>query len=109
MSCSSSRLVKERFEDLDADTVLARVATLPIQRWSYRGTAARHVGPVAEDFYAAFGLGEGPRTIALVDAGGISLLAIQALAQRTAALQTENAELRRRLEALEARQVNGAP
>jgi len=93
-ACTSSRLAKERFEEVDGDTVLAKLATLPIQRWSYRGLPTRHIGPVAEDFYAAFGLGEGPTTISTVDPDGISLLAVQALARRTAALQNENAALK---------------
>ncbi|HEX5387610.1 MAG TPA: tail fiber domain-containing protein [Gemmatimonadales bacterium] len=100
ISCASSRLVKERFEPLDADTVLAKVARLPIQAWSYRGNKARHVGPVAEDFYAAFGLGTGPRTVSFIDTGGISLVAVQVLERRTAALRSENAALRAELDSL---------
>lgn len=48
--------------------------------------------------------GEGPRTISTVDADGIALLGVQALERRTAVLQSENAELRRRLAALESEQ-----
>ncbi len=108
-SCTSSRLAKEGFEDMDGETVLAKLAPIPIQRWHYLGTRAAHVGPTAEDFFAAFGLGEGPTTISGVDRDGIALLAVQALERRTAALRAgndalraDNAELRRRLEALEA-------
>ncbi len=107
-ACTSSRLAKEGFEAVDGETMLERLATVPIQRWRYRGTEAAHLGPTAEDFHAAFGLGESATKIATVDANGVSLLAVQALERRTAALQAENTALRaettelgRRLEVLE--------
>ena len=115
-ACTSSRLAKEGFEDMNGEAVLAKLARIPIQRWSYLGTRAAHVGPFAEDFWAAFGLGEGSTTITTVDADGIALLGVQTLERRTAELRAENVELRvandelrtghadilRRLEALEA-------
>jgi len=106
-SCSSSKLVKEGFEEVDGEDVLARLKELPIQSWRYIGTSARHIGPFAEDFHAAFGLGDDPAKIAQIDADGVALSAVQALERRTAELREENAalraetsELRRRIEAL---------
>jgi hypothetical protein len=99
-SCTSSRSAKEGFEDLDGETVLDRLGAMRIQRWRYRGTNSFHAGPTAEDFHAAFGLGEGPATISTVDADGISLIAVQALVRRTAELQQQNAALQGQLEAL---------
>jgi uncharacterized small protein (DUF1192 family) len=95
--CTSSRLAKVDFEDVDGETVLGKLAAIRIQRWRYRGTDASHVGPTAEDFHAAFDVGQGPTTISTVDADGISLLAIQALERRTAELREENAALRAKL------------
>lgn len=100
-SCTSSRLAKEAFEGVDGEEILTKLADLPIERWRYIGTTADHVGPFAEDFHAAFGLGESATKISTVDAEGIALRAIQALERRTEALQQENAELTRRLDALE--------
>jgi len=100
--CTSSRLAKTGFEDLDADSVLARLATIPIRRWRYLETETPHVGPTAEDFHAAFGLGSGPTTIATVDADGITMLAVQALIRRTDQLRDENAQLRAEVAALQA-------
>jgi hypothetical protein len=97
-NCTSSRLAKESFEDIDGEIVLGELAKMQIQRWRYRGTRALHVGPTAEDFHAAFGLGHGPTTISTVDASGISLLAVQALERRVAALQAELEALRRIVE-----------
>jgi hypothetical protein len=84
--------MKEHFRDLDGDDVLSTLARMPVREWSYKaqGAATRHVGPTAQDFRAAFGLGEDPLRIGTVDADGIALRAIQALEARTRA---ENARL----------------
>jgi hypothetical protein len=95
---------KHLFEDVSADEILDRVAALPIKKWSYKAEAdsVRHLGPTAQDFYSAFHLGPSDTSIPTIDADGVSLAAIQALAKRTTALAAENAELRARLDALEA-------
>jgi hypothetical protein len=103
---ASDRNLKERFEWVDTADVLALVAALPIRRWSYTNApGARHIGPVAQDFHAAFGLGAGDKHIATVDADGVALAAIQGLNQKlTEELKqkaAEIAELKARLAALE--------
>jgi autotransporter adhesin len=104
LNCTSSRLAKEGFEEVDGEAVLTQLANIPIQRWRYRGTTTVHLGPTAEDFHAAFGLGEGSTKIATVDADGIALRAVQALERRTAELREENdalrSEMRERMTAL---------
>jgi hypothetical protein len=62
----------------------------------------RHLGPFAEDFRAAFGLGTDAASIGLLDAAGVGLAGVRALEQRTRILQAENTDLRSRLERLEA-------
>ena len=47
-------------------------------RFKTEGEGARHVGPVAEDFQAAFQLGDG-KTISTMDAGGVTMAAVQGL------------------------------
>ncbi len=95
---SSSRTLKTGFAAVDADQVLDRVLALPIAEWSYRtAPAVRHLGPVAEDFHAAFGLGEGATHIASLDSGGVALAAIQGLNSK---LEAENAALRAELATL---------
>ncbi|MBK6725693.1 MAG: hypothetical protein IPG63_00290 [Xanthomonadales bacterium] len=95
---SSSRAVKTAFEAIDPGSVLGRVLALPIREWSYRAAPdVRHVGPVAEDFHAAFGLGEGDTHLASLDTAGVALAAIQGL---NAKLEAENAALREELVAL---------
>jgi trimeric autotransporter adhesin len=101
--CTSSRLAKEGFEDVDGEAVLAQLAGIRIQRWRYIGGGAAHIGPTAEDFRAAFGLGEGSTRIATLDANGVALRAVQALERRTADLRQLNAVLQGELETLRAR------
>jgi hypothetical protein len=100
----SDRNRKEHFRDEDGDAVLAKIAAMPIQSWNYKAQDAsiRHMGPTAQDFYEAFGLGESELTITTIDMDGVNLLAVQALEKRTAELRAENEGLRERLDELEA-------
>ncbi|HTA29887.1 MAG TPA: tail fiber domain-containing protein [Candidatus Cybelea sp.] len=79
----SDRNVKAGFESVDAKTVLAKVAAMPITRWHYTNDAATpHLGPMAQDFHAAFNLGTDDKHIATVDEEGVALAAIQGLNQK---------------------------
>jgi hypothetical protein len=102
---SSDRESKENFAPVDGNDLLARLAEVPIQTWNYKAEdpAVRHLGPVAQDFYAAFGLGEDDRHISTVDTAGVALAAIQALHQRNQELEAENAAQQAHLADLEAR------
>jgi hypothetical protein len=85
--------------------VLNRLLALPITTWEYIGSAeGLHLGPVAEDFKAAFGLAGDGQSIATVDADGVALAAIQGLnaklEQENGALKAENQNLRSDLDAL---------
>jgi hypothetical protein len=101
-SQSSSRTLKTAFADVDVAAVLDRVLALPLSYWSYKTEAGgvRHLGPFAEDFAAAFGLGPDPLAITTIDADGVALAAIQGLNAR---LESELARRNERIEALEAR------
>jgi hypothetical protein len=82
---TSDRNAKENFTKLDGKTVLAKVAALPLTEWNYKdgSVEVRHVGPMAQDFHAAFGLdGKDDRHISVVDEGGVALAAIQGLNQK---------------------------
>jgi len=98
---ASSRSYKENFTAVNGLDVLSRLVALPIMTWDYIGSSeGLHMGPVAEDFKASFGLAGDGSSISTVDADGIALAAIQGL---NAKLESENAALRARLDALEAR------
>jgi hypothetical protein len=88
----SDRNAKEAFEPVDPRAVLAAVAALPIERWSYKGETVRHLGPMAQDFAAAFGVGPDDRHIFPLDAAGVALAALQGL---YALVRTQGARLER--------------
>jgi hypothetical protein len=109
---NSDRDRKAHFAPVDVQAVLTKVAALPITTWSYKAQdpAIRHMGPMAQDMYVAFGLGEDARAISTIDADGVALAAIQGLhargqdqAAHIAALEAENAALRQHLDDLTAR------
>jgi hypothetical protein len=100
----SDRNVKRDIEPVDEQTVLESVARIPVSTWSYRSDppAVRHLGPMAQDFYAAFGLGDTDRAYNSIDAHGVALAAIKALYERSREqdarielLERENDELRK--------------
>ena len=112
---ASDRNLKQGFAGVDAQAVLARVTALPVTTWSYKAQPGqKHLGPVAQDFHAAFGLGQDDTSISTVDESGVALAAIQGLNQKVECrsqeaednirkLEAENAELKERLESLERR------
>ena len=99
----SDRDAKTGLEPVDARAVLDRVAGLPLYRWSYRAQdpSIRHLGPTAQDFRAAFNLGESERHISTVDADGVALAAIQGLWLELQERDARIAHLEARLAALE--------
>lgn len=104
-SSVSDRNLKDNFSEVDGDEILAKIASLPISSWNYRSQdpSIRHMGPVAQDFHAAFGLGADDKSISTVDASGVALAAIQALYAQNQEKEAEVAELRAELENLEKR------
>jgi hypothetical protein len=103
---ASDRRLKQDFAPVDPQAVLEKVVALSVQQWSYQAQPdQRHLGPVAQDFHAAFGLGADETSIATVDADGVALAAIQGLnqklEQKLEQKETEIAELKQRLSALE--------
>ncbi|HET7462426.1 MAG TPA: tail fiber domain-containing protein [Longimicrobium sp.] len=76
---------KHLFEDVSGEAVLSRLRTVPIRSWSYKAenSSIRHLGPTAQDFRAAFGLGANETSITTVDADGVALAGVKALDART--------------------------
>ncbi|MCP3098823.1 tail fiber domain-containing protein [Myxococcus sp. K15C18031901] len=95
-SCTSDRHQKEDFLPVDGERLLDEVARLPVETWRYKEEAAgvRHLGPVAQDFRAAFGLGTDDKSIGMLDIDGVNMAAIQALERRTRELRAMSAEVR---------------
>ena len=97
----SDRNAKDGFEAVDTQEVLAQVAALPLTSWSYKTEAGvRHMGPMAQDFYAAFGKDEygtigNDTTINSADFAGVSFIAIQALEKRSSGQQQNISDLKK--------------
>ena len=108
-SSLSDRNVKTAVAPADARAVLDKLVAMPVSEWSYiaQGEGVRHIGPMAQDFAAAFGVGENDTTISTVDADGVALAAIQGLnAKLEAELRqshAQNAQLQTQLEQLATR------
>jgi hypothetical protein len=96
----SDREVKEAFETPDPMTILQRLAELPIRQWNYKwdDSSVRHIGPMAQDFAAAFGVGEDDKHIHPVDAQGVAFAAIQALHQILKQSETRTEVLQKQLQ-----------
>src|SRR3989441_3156538 len=124
-SVVSDKAKKENFQPVDGEGALGKIRSFTLTSWNFIGQdprQSRHYGPVAQEFFAAFGhdgigtIGT-PTTITSTDMAGVLMIAVQALEERTAVLQqekerlkeaveaskAENAELRARLEAVEKR------
>lgn len=113
-STSSDKRLKENFNAVDGESFLQKIAAMKLTSWNYKSqdaTRFRHYGPMAQDFYAAFGndgigtIGN-DTTINQADFDGVNLIAIQALEKRTATRQKEqqaaNQALKKELEELKA-------
>jgi len=88
---------KENIQAIDNEKILTSIASIPVTNWNYKTQPAtqRHIGPMAQDFYAAFhldGIGN-DTTINTLDIAGVNMAAIQALEKRTKELQQQNEQL----------------
>ena len=114
-SFTSDRTTKDRFVPVDTETVLDKVAELPITEWSYKGYPQRHIGAMAQDFHTLFPLNDNDKALNDADLHGVELAAIKGLNQKVENLKSENdglqeqnsrlqehdAALEKRLQALE--------
>lgn len=71
---------------------LDAIKKMPVEEWEYKhgmgdGGGKRHVGPYAEDFQKATGLGNG-KEISIIDAMGVTMGAVQELAGKVDKLAT---------------------
>jgi hypothetical protein len=94
---ASDAASKENFQQIDGEQILEKIESLEITRWNYIGKEdAEHIGPTAQDFYKAFGVGGDDKTISTVDPSGIALAAIKELYKKS----KEVDELKKQLEEL---------
>src|ERR1700682_4379457 len=96
-SCGSDRNLKRNLHRVDTKAALAKVAAMPIYHWQPKdgpNAEVRHLGPMAQDFHAAFGLGDSDKSIGMQDIEGVALAAIQGLHQQLARKSREIAKLK---------------
>lgn len=111
----SDRNAKDAVKPIDSRAILDAVVALPMNTWHYKTQDARyrHIGPMAQDFHLAFGVGESETSIDTVDADGIALAAIQGLNAKVdekdkeiASLRADLAEIKHQLATLVQSQTN---
>ncbi|MBL0061306.1 MAG: tail fiber domain-containing protein [bacterium] len=96
---------KTDIERVDTKVVLDKVMQIPISEWRYKeqpDASIRHIGPMAQDFWAQFHLGEDSLGISTIDPDGIALAAVQELAKQNEQKDTKIADLETRVKQLEA-------
>ena len=104
----SDRNAKKNFHPVDGQAVLEKLARMPVQRWNYKcedDQSTPHLGPMAQDFKAAFFPGRDDKVITTLEFDGVELAAIQGLNQKleaeAKAKDARIAALEQRLSALE--------
>ncbi|SDD76046.1 tail fiber domain-containing protein [Aquimonas voraii] len=100
----SSRATKENVQAIEGPLLLAKLERLEVPAWNYRESTEgeRHIGPMAEDFHATFGVGADPRFLAPGDVAGVALASVKALQDEVKQRDARIAELEARLLRLEA-------
>ncbi|MEE9553315.1 MAG: tail fiber domain-containing protein [candidate division Zixibacteria bacterium] len=80
-SMVSDSTLKRNIHQVDGEEILEKLAQLPISRWSYKAQegSIEHIGPMAQDFFALFGLGEDDRHISTLDPSGVALAGVKEL------------------------------
>ena len=97
----SDKTKKENFQPVDGEDVLGKIRGFELSSWNFIGhdpKEFRHYGPMAQDFFAAFGQdGVGQigteTTINSGDLAGILMIAVQALEKRTTELKQKEAQI----------------
>ena len=116
-SVISDSTKKENFKPVNGESFLDKISGFKLTSWNYKGQDAkkyRHYGPMAQDFFAAFGNdGVGTigndTTISSADFAGVNFIAIQALEKRTRELMEKSKKvesLRHEIELLKAENLS---
>jgi len=87
----SDSTAKHSIRPVDGMEVLEKLEQLNIHRWKYKaqGDGADHIGPMAQDFYRLFQVGEDDKHISTLDPDGVALAAAKALYAQNQSQQAE--------------------
>jgi len=97
LELTSDRNRKQDFQAISPREILAKVSALPVTTWRYTNSPVPHIGPMAQDFKAAFDLGEDDKHISAGDGIGVALAAIQGLHELVQEKDSEITALKREL------------
>jgi hypothetical protein len=111
----SDRNAKKNIRTVNDEEILDKLSRVPVEQWNYKSesdNATPNLGPMAQDFKAAFYPGRDNRSITTLEFDGVELAAIQGLNQKVEAgrqdsdariqkLEAENADLKQRLATLQ--------
>jgi trimeric autotransporter adhesin len=105
ITCSSDRNLKEGFRRMNGEDVLKKLRRIPVTEWNFidETTKARHLGPMAQDFYREFKLGTNDKEIAIQDAAAVGIIGVKALDARTRDIQAQLRAKDAKIRDLEAR------
>jgi hypothetical protein len=98
----SDRNIKENFAQVNRNRILDSLLTLSVETWNYKNqsTDIRHIGPMAQDFAGAFGVGEDDKHINMIDAFGVTLASIQALNEKIEQRDAKIRDLEKKIDEL---------
>ena len=101
----SDRNIKANFARVNRNQILDSLLTLSVETWNYKNqsTDIRHIGPMAQDFAGAFGVGEDDKHINMIDAFGVTLASIQALNEKIEQRDAKIRELEKKISSLRSR------
>jgi hypothetical protein len=105
-SAISDKNAKKNFQPVDGEAVLEKLAAIPVEQWNYKwesDTNTPHIGPMAQDFKAAFYPGRDDKSISTLEFDGVELAAIQGLNRKLEQKETEIADLKQKNDLLEKR------
>jgi hypothetical protein len=96
--------------------VLSLLAKMPVTKWRFKNSGTRQfLGPMAQDFRAAFGLGSDDKGIGTLDADGVLFSAVKGLLEelnsrdeKIQALEKQNSDFRKDLDEI-ARRLDQLP
>jgi hypothetical protein len=98
----SDSTLKRNIRPVDGGEVLEKLEELPVSRWSYESQddSIEHIGPMAQDFYRLFGLGEDDTHISTLDPDGIALVAIKELNNKVKEIEQLRSEKAKEIDQL---------
>lgn len=95
----SDKNLKENITEVKGTELLSKLDELEITKWNYKSEKAdvKHIGPMAQDFYRIFELGNDDKSISSMDKSGIALACIKELhaitKEQSAELNIKNDEI----------------